>query len=160
MGRIYTIVYSGTLTAAGTDSDLFTILPADDKPCRLIGLDLGQSSEVGDVQEENLRISIIRLPATVTNGSGGSSVTPNPVDSHAAAAGFTARGNDTTLATTSGTAATLVETAWGVRVNPEKWWPDDRVQIIFYQGEALMVRCQSTPADDISICITAWVEEI
>lgn len=160
MGRIYTVSYSGTLTNAGGDSDLFTILPADDKPCRLIGLDLGQHTEVGDAQEESLRISIVRLPATVTNGSGGSTPTPVAIDSHAAAAGFTARANDTTLATTNGTAATLAETSWNVRVNAEKWWPDDRLQFIVYQGEALVVRCNQTPVDDISIDITAYVEEI
>jgi hypothetical protein len=160
MGRIYTISYTGTLTAAGTDSDLFTILPADDKACRLRGLILAQTSEVADAAEEILRISLIRLPATVTNGSGGSSVTPNPIDSHAAAVGFSARGNDTTVATTSGSALTLEESAWNIRISPlERWWPDNYLAPIVYQGEALVVRCQSTAADDITIAITAYVEE-
>lgn len=49
------------------------------------------------------------LPSTVTDGSGGSSPTPRPVDPGDAAATFTAKANNTTQATTSGTAATVFE---------------------------------------------------
>src|SRR6185369_328666 len=107
MSRIYTVPYQGTITAAGTDSDLLEVLPADDKPVKLRGLLLSQSSEVGDTQEEGLRISIIRLPATVTSGSGGSAVTPVPMDSADVAAGAACEANNTTVATTSGTAVVV-----------------------------------------------------
>lgn len=160
MGRIYTIPYTGTLTAAGGDADLFEITPADDKPVRLLGLILAQTSEVADAAEEGLRISIIRLPATVTSGNG-TSVTPVSVDSHASAAGFASEANGATVATTSGTAAIIEEFAWNIRMSPlERWWPDERFASIVYQTEVLVVRCQTTVADDITICITAYVEEI
>lgn len=160
MSRIYTVPYAGTLTNAGADADLFEISPADDKPCRLRGLILAQTSEVADAAEEGLRISIIRLPATVTSGNG-SSVTPAPIDSHAAAAGFAAEANGATVATTSGSAVTVEEFAWNIRVSPlERWWPDEAFAPIVYQAEALVVRCQTTAADDISIAITAYIEEI
>lgn len=160
MPRVYTVFYSGTLTNAGGDADLFEINPADDKPCRLRGLLLAQTSEVADAAEESLRISIIRLPATVTSGNG-SSVTPSPIDSAASAAGFTAEANGSTVATTSGSAVTLEESAWNIRISPlERWWPDEAFAPIVRQGEALVVRCQTTVADDISIAITAYVEEI
>lgn len=161
MSRMYTVPYTGTLTAAGTDCDLFNLTPADDKPIRLVGLVLSQSSEIGDAQEENLRISIIRLPATVTAGSGGSAVTPVPMDEVDAAAGFTARCNDTTVATTSGTAETKEEFAWNERNSPmERWWPDPVVRYTCRQASALIIRNQSTAADDLTIEITAYVEEI
>jgi hypothetical protein len=51
------------------------------------------------------------LPATVTNGSGGSSPTPQPYDPGDAAASFTAKANSTTKATTNGTASVLLEDA-------------------------------------------------
>lgn len=161
MGRIYTVPYIGLLTTVGGDSDLINISPADDKPCRLRGLVISNYSDFGDAQEEALRISIIRMPATVTNGSGGSSVTPAQVDSHAAAASFLARANDTTVATTSGTAVIVDESAWNERISPlERWWFEEQFAPIAYQGEALIIRCQSTPTDDVSIAITAYVEEI
>lgn len=160
MARIYTVSYTGTLTNAGGDSDLLELLPADDKPVKLRGLLLSQISEVGDTAEEGLRISILRLPATVTSGSGGSAVTPKPMDSADAAAGVAAECNNTTVATTSGTADTLAELGWNIRNSPyEMWFPDAAYCPKAKQGEALIVRSQTTPADDITIACTFWIEE-
>lgn len=160
MGRIYTVSYQGTLTAAGGDSDLLELLPADDKPVKLRGMLLSQISEVGDAAEEGLRISVMRLPATVTSGSGGSAPTPAPMDSADASAGAAAECNNTTVATTSGTAVTLAELGWNIRASPyEMWFPDDRFCPKAKQGEALVVRSQTTPADDITIACTFWIEE-
>lgn len=162
MSRVYTVQYQGTLTAAGTDAELFYFKPAADKPIRLRGFRLCQFSEVGDAQEENIRISLIWLPTTVTVGSGGSSVTPKDIDRIAdTTAGFTARCNDTTLATTSGTAVTLEELAWNERNTPfEVRWLDEREMPSVANASALVVRNQTTIADDMSIAITAWVEEL
>lgn len=162
MPRVYRIPYTGTLTAAGTDIDLVAILPADDKPVRLKGWILGQTSEVGDSAEEGLRITIRHMTATVTNGSGGAAVTPvanRPGTADYAAAGCTARCNDTTVATTSGTSVIMEELAWNLRGSPwERYIPeDDRPTAL--QGEALIVRLESTLADDITACLTFLVEE-
>jgi hypothetical protein len=136
------------------------MLPADDKPVKLIGFEIGQTSELGDAAEESLRISIIRLPATVTSGSGGSAVTPAPLDSADSAAGCAAEVNNTTVATTSGTAVTLEEFSWNIRSSPlERWWPDPQIRFKAKQGEALVIRCQTTVADDISANWTAYFEE-
>lgn len=160
MGRIYTVVMQGTVTAAGGDTDWLEILPADDKPIKLRGLLISQISEVGDTAEEGLRFSIMRLPATVTSGSGGSAPTPVPMDSADSAAGFAAEVNNTTVATTSGTAVTPVELAWNERNSPyEMWFPDDRFAPKAKQGEALVVRQQTTLADDMTACATFWIEE-
>ncbi len=160
MGRIYTVSFQGTITNAGGDSDLLEVLPADDKPVKLRGLLLSQISEVGDAAEEGLRISILRLPATVTSGSGGSSVTPKPMDSADAAAGAACECNNTTVATTSGTPDTLAEIGWNIRNSPlDMWFPDERFAPKAKQGEALCVRMQTTPADDFTGCFTFWIEE-
>jgi hypothetical protein len=157
---VYSVIYSGTLTASGTDSDLIEITPADDKPCYLRGMVIGQTSELGDTAEENIRISIVRLPATFTSGSGGSSVTPQILNELSAAAGFTAECNNTTVATTSGTAVTLEEFAWNERATPmERWWPEDKYAITVRGTSGLVVRSQTTVADDISIAMTFYVEE-
>lgn len=151
MPRIYRVPYTGTITAAGGDTDLLSIQPADDKPIALVGMRLGQSSEVGDSQEESVRLTARRLAATVTIGSGGSSVTPVANDSADAAAGFTARCNDTTVATTSGANTIAEEIGWNVRASPtEFWWPEPDLQLKAKQGEALVVRLESTLADDLT----------
>lgn len=160
MSRIYTVSYQGTITNAGGDTDLLEVVPATNKPCKLRGFSLAQTSEVGDAAEEGLRISILRLPATVTSGSGGSTVTAAPMDSADAAAGATCECNNTTVATTSGTAVTLAEFAWNIRQSPyDFWFPDPNFAPKAKNGEALVVRQQTTAADDYSGCFTFWIEE-
>lgn len=160
MGRMYAATFQGTLTTAGGNADLFSIQPADDKPVKLRGFSLSQTSEVGDAAEEGLRITVKRLPATFTVGSGGSAVTPAPMDSADVAFGGTVRANDTTVATTSGSAVTLHEMGWNIRNAPFEWWaPDERFAPKAKQGEGLVIVSEGAPADDISIQITAWLEE-
>jgi hypothetical protein len=160
VSRIYNVPFSGTITVAGGDADLFELIPADDKPIRLRRLVLGQTSEVGDAQEENLRLSIIRLPATVTSGSGGSAVTPAPVNSIDATAGFAAECNNTTIATTSGSAVTLEELVWNIRMGMDNWWPEERFAPSAREPAALVVRLQTTVASNIAFAGFVSVEEI
>lgn len=160
MARMYTVPYTGTLTNAGGDADLLTLLPADDKPVRLRGWIFGQTTEVGDTAEENLRITVRHMTATVTDGNG-SAVTPVKMDSADAAAGFTAEANGATVATTSGTSIIMMEFAWNVRATPwEFWFPDERFCPVAKQGEAILVRCESTAADDITVALTFFIEEL
>ena len=159
MSRIYTVSFSGTITNAGGDTDLFEIAPADDKPVKVRGFTLSQISEVGDAAEEGLRISFIRLPATFTSGNG-TGTTPAPMDSADAVAGCTTEVNGTTVATTSGTAVTLWEGGWNIRNSPyEVWFPDERFCPKVKQGEGLVIRQQTTAADDYTGAFTLWIEE-
>jgi hypothetical protein len=160
MSRIYTCSVTGTITAAETDVDLVEITPADDKPVKLVGFTLGQYSEVGDAAEEGIRLSIIRLPATVTSGSGGSSVTPAPLDSADAAAGATVEMDNTTVATTSGAAITLEEIGWNNRGSPLVMsYPDPALRYKVKGAESLVIRWQTTVADDVTYAFTAIFEE-
>lgn len=159
MSRIYRVPYSGTLANAGGNADLVLLKPADDKPIRLAGWLLGQTSEVKDAEEENLRLTVRHMTATVSDGSGGSSVTP-AADPSIAAAGFTARCNDATVATTSGTDLILEELAWNVRATPWERFIPEEMRPMARQGEALVVRLETTPADDIAANLTFLVEEI
>lgn len=160
MGRIYSVTFQGTVTNAGGDQDLLELLPADDKPVKLRGFSLGQISEVGDAAEEGLRISVVRMTATVTSGSGGSTPTPTPMDSADSAAGFAVEVNNTTVATTSGSTLLVVELGWNIRSSPwDYWFPDVQFCPKAKQGEGLLVRLQTTVADDLTGEFTFWVEE-
>lgn len=163
MPRMYRVPYTGTLSNAGGDSDLLSLQPADDKPVRLVGWIFGQTSELADAAEESLRLTLRHMTATVTIGSGGSAVTPvanRPGTTDVAAAGFTARCNDTTVSTTSGTSTIMEEMAWNIRNSPwERWIPEEQRPIAI-QGEVLIVRMESTPADDITAALTFLVEEL
>jgi hypothetical protein len=162
MGRIYPVPFNGTVTNAGGNSDIFSFQPAANKPISLRGFTLGQVSEVGDSQEENLRFTVTRLPATFTVGSGGNAVTAvAPAGSSLDTVwGFTARTNDTTVATTSGTAQVLDEIGWNERNTPyEKWYPDIAFSPGAFNGQGLVIRMETTPADDFTFSGVAWIEE-
>lgn len=160
--RIYAVPLNGTITAAGTDTDIWSFQPADDKPIKLMGFTLGQISEVGDTAEEGIRITVRRMTATFTVGSGGSSVTAAAPISRSADAtwGFTARTNDTTVATTNGTNQVLDEFGWNERGTPyDRIYPDDDFRPGAVQTEGLVVRCETTIADDLTFSGVAWVWE-
>lgn len=159
MSRFYRVPYTGTITAAGGDTDLIALTPADDKPIRLVGWIIGQTSEVGDAAEENLRITVRHMTATVTV-TGGTGVTPVPnrpgTDT---AAGFTATANSTTVATTSGTGTIAEELAWNERNTPWERWIPEELRPRAAQGEYLIIRQETTVADDYTIGLTFLVEE-
>ena len=161
MGFKYSGVFAGTLANAGGDADLFGIYPADDRPVKLRGLKLGQTSELGDAADEQLRITITRLPATVTNGSGGSALSAlGEEDSRQPAGACTVRINDTTPATSSGTAEVLEEFSWDVRIPLEMYWPDGCGPVWKVgQGEALTIKINGTVTDDITGQATLLFEE-
>jgi hypothetical protein len=162
MSRMYRVPYTGTLTNAGGDADIIALTPADDKPIRLVGWILCQSSEIGDAQEESLRLTLRHMTATVTV-TGGTSVTPvanRPGTADVAAAGFTATANSTTVATTSGTSTIMEELAWNERNTPWERWIPEELRPLALQGEYLLLRMESTPADDLTVNVVFFVEEL
>lgn len=162
MGRIYAAPYNGTITASGGNTDLLSLQPADDKPCSLRGMLLSQISEIGDAMEEGLRITIQDLVATFTVGSGGSAITATrPMsDPGGGVWGATVRCNDTTVATTSSTAASYGDVGWNIRNSPfDLWFPDERFCLAARQGSGIIARLETTPADDFTGSFTFWFEE-
>ena len=160
MGRMYSVPFAGaTVTNAGGNNDLWIFEPADDKPIKLRGFRLGQTTEVADAAEEGVEIQVIHMTATVTNGNGGA-VTPVPIDPSDAAAGFTSETNGTTVATTSGTTTICESIPWNIRNSPcDFWYPDERFSWKARQGQALILRLITTVADDINFGGCAWIEE-
>lgn len=160
MGRIYSVPFAAaTVTSAGGNTDLWELTPADDKPIKLRGFRLSQISEVGDAAEEGLDIAVMRLPATVTSGNGGA-VTPVALDSADAAAGFAAETNGPTVATTSSTAVVMDEFGWNNRNSPlEIWYPDVQFCPKVKQAEAMVIRMNTSLADDMTFSGCAFVEE-
>lgn len=163
VGRAYSFTFENVSVSAA--QDLFYIKPAADKVCIIEAVylsNVGGAADAGDTQEELLRLVCNRLPATVTVGSGGSASgtgTLNPLATNDAAAGFTARSNDTTPATTSGTARTLRADGWNVRI-PYVWMPPPEHRPIVANAEAIVFKLLSTPADAISVSGEIIVREL
>jgi hypothetical protein len=160
MNRMYRVPYNGTIATADGNVDYLSIQPASNKPCRLAGWIIGQTSEVGDAAEEGLRLTVRHQTATVTI-TGGTSVTPVPNRPGTdLAAGFTAKCNHATVATSSGTDTVVEEVPWNNRNTPwERWIPED-MRPVAVNGEALIVRQETTLADDMTFVGTFFVEEL
>lgn len=161
MPRYYRVPATFSPDATDTNFDLVSLLPADDKPIELVGWVIGQSTEVGDTQEEGLRLVLKHLGATASAGSGapGAAVTPVPNKPGDTAAGFTARCGDDTPATSSGTTTTLEELGWNVRSTPWERWIPEELRPRASQTEGLALTCETTLGDAVTLEVVFFVAE-
>jgi hypothetical protein len=140
--------------AVSTAVDLFHITIADDKPFWLWRLEIGQTTDLGDAQEEVLRFGFYR---GVTGGGGGTGLTEVATsDYHGATAGTAIVGQGT--ASTSGT---LVKTFyWNIRQAGPIYiaTPEDVIRV--GQGSsASAIRLLAAPADSITLSAEiTWLE--
>lgn len=155
MGRKYWVDL--TPTAVTVAADLLELTPADDKPIQVLSINLGQTSDTGDAQEE--LISLVWVRGHTVAGSGGSSVTPSPCGPGNAAAGFTAKAFNTTAANT-GTTANGPRHAWNVRAPLERPYTPDEVFAANQGNTTLVLRMAAAPADSLTISGSILVEEL
>jgi hypothetical protein len=153
---MYSVPFNAVAVTA--QQDLFEITAATGKPCVVHSIEIEQSTEVGDAQEEGLSILLERGTSATTSGSGGSTVTPPPVASSDAAFGGVAEANNTTRMS-GGTITLLRAWNWNVRIPFFKvFTPETRPVIV--GGERLTVELATTPADSITVSGTLLVEEL
>lgn len=144
MGRMYTMGFNGATLGTSGPQDLLAVYTGSSKIIAPRSVNL--SPAIGSTTISNLRIRLRYLPTTVTSGSGGGAGTIARWVAGDAAATATGRINDTTQATTSGTAVDLWDDAWNT-INGFLWAPASPNQppIIGISG-AFIVSLDSTPA--------------
>ena len=145
-------------TALTATFDIFEVAPADDKQVTLLGIVLGQTTEIGDAQEEMLEVIITRGGTAMTSGSGGSAATPVPLDPADTAFGGTVEVLNTTKATfTSGLVvhrdAFNVRVGWQYMPPPEQW-----IEVTQANG-GLSASIPGTPVDSITFAGTVYLGE-
>jgi len=150
-------IYSVTFTAAATTTtqDFVELTTGSTRKLKILGWEIGQSTEFGDAQDEAVRLELIT--GYTVSGSGGSSFTPLPVDPAHPAAIATCEISNTTLANT-GTAKVLHATAFNVRAG-HIWLPPPQLQVQVAVSDRVVLRMNSTPADSISFSGTLYFEE-
>lgn len=153
MGRLYSVVFDAVAVTAA--QDLFEVVAASGKPVTLHSLRIGQSSDAGDAQDEQLRIRI--RSGQTTSGSGGTTPTPVPLNPGDAAFGGTTEVNNTTQAS-AGTIVTHLSDAWNVRAG-YVWCPTPEERIGLAAGGRLTVELPAAPADSITLSGTLVFEE-
>lgn len=156
MSRVYAVTFENVAVVAA--QDLFMIAPADDKPVKLLGIMLSQSTETGDAQEEMLRLKVIRGHATV--GSLGTVATPAAMSASDPASGATCRVNDTTIASV-GTPVDLLADTFNVRSGYQFWFtPETAPNCSEANGIRLVVRLMGAPLDSVTMGGTLYFEEM
>jgi hypothetical protein len=162
MSERIVLTANGQILTADGDIDILEIgPPLDDYPLRLRRLYISQGSEVGDAQEEGLRITVRRFAATVTSGSGGMAPTIEAPDSNTTTRVTAVEGFNDTVATTTGANDVLFDGYWNVRGPLELVWPRDEPDPAptIRAAEVLIVRCETTAADTIDVSVTAELDE-
>lgn len=153
LGMMYTAQFSGVSVSA--QQDFFELVAPSDAVVIVHQLVLSQSSEVGDAQEEGLLVQLKR--GATTSGSGGTTVTPVPLQAGFSAAGSTCEANNTTKSK-DGTIVTLHSEAWNVRA-PFVWLPPPEGRIVLSPSARFAVELGTTPNDAITMSGTLYFEE-
>jgi hypothetical protein len=140
--------------AVSTAVDLFHFTIADDKPMWLWAIEIAQTTDLGDSQEEVLRIG---LYSAVTGGGGGTGLTEVAMnDYNSISAGTAVVGQGT--ASTSGTLRKTFY--WNIRQAGPIWIATPETVVRLGQGSsASALRLLAAPADSITLSAEVmWAE--
>ena len=157
MARTYAVTFENVAVSAA--QDLFEIKGASGKMLEIIGFKIG-ATDTTIPTAQMLQIRGRFMPATVTSGSGGSSPTPAKTDPGDASASFTAGANNTSKATTSGTA--IVQYENGVHIFNGEDVAFDGVQFprpVVGPSESWVLELLSTVSGTVHMSASIWVRE-
>jgi hypothetical protein len=158
MSRMYTAQFNSVAVTAA--QDLFEIAAPTDAVVRIHEWSVFQTSDVGDAAEEILRLECVRGVGTVTTGSGGTTVTAQPVEDGDPAFGGTVKANNTTrMAVGTGSLDVLPQHGWNVRQEYNKiYTPETRPPIS--PGNRWTLSLPAAPADSLTVSGSVTFEEI
>lgn len=155
METIYAANFSAQ--AITTATDLHEMTPAADRPIIIMGLTVGQTTDLGDAAEEVLMIGVYR---DATAGSGGTAATEYSYSNTAAMGGATCAVRQLGTASTGGTLIDIIP--WNIRV-PLAWYPIPELRPKFSniaaEGPTSTFRLIAAPTDSLTVSSTIyWVE--
>ncbi|MDP9144091.1 MAG: hypothetical protein M3N43_05260 [Actinomycetota bacterium] len=134
-------------TAFTTAIDVFELLAGSSVPLALMGFRLGQTTEIGDAQEEGLQLVLKQVTGAPTSGSGGGTSTARPVLPNDVAASATLEtGNTTKL--TGGTSVDLDRPVWNIRQDYPLTYVPEMYHVIA-GGTRLVLEMVTVPNDSI-----------
>lgn len=153
MPRMYSCSFDAVAITAV--QDLFALVAPTNATVRIHQFDLFQTTDLGDAQEEVLRLRI-RQGQTVA-GSGGSAGTIIPQDVDDSASGATVRTNDTTQANT-GTIVVDEIFGWNIRVPMTRIWTPETRPIV-KGGRRATFELLGAPTDSVTVSgMLIWQE--
>lgn len=157
-GRIYTAYIDAQGVTA--ELDFFEILCPANSVIEVLEIDIGQETEEGDTQAEQLSYKLVRGTGTVTSGSGGGTVTPEPHQTGFGAANAVVETlNTTKMAVGTGALHILHASAFHVAAGIQ-WVPTPDCRFVLSPGERGTVELAEAPADSITFSGTLKFKEI
>jgi hypothetical protein len=153
--EIFTLVVENIAVTAV--QDILAAYAASTKKLQLLAIELAAN---GQTSVGNYPIRVKHLPTTVTAGTGGSAVTPRNVNPGGAAASFTARRNDVTQATTSGSAFDYIASQFNP-INGYYWQAPTPVgdEPKAELSEAIVLSLDSVTGT-LNVSATMWLREM
>lgn len=157
MGRgVYTVSFDQqTIAAASGDYDFFELDAVAEKPIEIVALFLGNKSEIGDAQEEQVAFQIVRGNTTTGNGT---ATTARALDPSDGAASFSAKVVSSSPAS-AGTALALHTDTFNIRTGLQLIFPPE-MRPKTAGADLLCVRLLTALADDAVISGTVYVREL
>jgi hypothetical protein len=146
---MYSVAGSAAVTAGAVD--IIEINAPADAAVIVHEIKITQSS---DTDSEQLRLTVQR--STGASGSGGSAPTPSPLEVGDAAFGGTVELHNTTRATT----LVLLRSEGFNVLSGWHYLPTPETRIKISPSGRLVVNLESTPADSLTIEVTAVFEEV
>lgn len=141
-------------SAFTTQIDFIELLAGTGKPLTILGWEFGQTSEVGDAQEEWLVFAMKRVTGSPTSGTGGGTPTIQTLAPNDTASGATLEtGNTTKL--TGGTSAELGRLPWNVRQSC-MYRPVPEERVVVDAATRFVLELVTTPADSIA-SVQGWI---
>lgn len=152
MGRYFSVQAAAAATSTNS-IDLFELTATADKPIRIWGWHVFQTSDLGDSAEEVLAITLER---GVTAGSGGTAVTPAAMDANGGTA-WTSCNRQVSTVHTSGTV--LLRRGWNIRVPEEFWYTPETAPLITSATDPVTLTL-GAPTDAITVGGSLIFEEL
>lgn len=151
--RIYKTFFENVTVAAA--QDLFSLKAGAANGIEIHQIDL---SAGGVTAPAEIRIRVKRMPATFTQGSGGSTPTVGVADSgDTKTSTATVHANDTTPGTTGGTAVVLGAFQWNVLM-PWQYLPAPEDRDVIQAAEGFVIDALGSPASTVVSATITWRE--
>lgn len=152
--RIYSTYFDNVTVAAV--QDVFSLKAGTANGMRLHYVSL---SAGGVTAAAEIRLRLKRMPATFTQGSGGSTPTVSAIDSgETKTSTATVHANDTTQGTTSGTAIIMAAWQWNV-LGIFEFLPTPEIQPEVQATEGVVIDIPGAPASTVVSGTIMWEEQ-
>jgi hypothetical protein len=149
-------IYSATIDALAftTATDVFEVVVAADKGVTVHAMELAQTTDLGDANEEVLRVGLYR---GVTSGSTGTALTEVAYDNAGNPAVGAAVVANRGTASTGGTLIDILN--WNIRI-PTRWiWTPETRPYIGPDDDPFSFRLISAPTDSVTVSgVLIWQE--